>query len=48
MRWPLPLSVGVRISAGVPRSSFTAEASISAFIAKAEPVSRWHHVQWQA
>jgi len=44
---PLPLFDGVSMHSGPPESSCTRSASIIALIANAEPVSRWHHVQWQ-
>ena len=46
--WPLPLADGVSTSSGSPDVSSTRSASIIALSAKAEPVSRWHHEQWQA
>jgi hypothetical protein len=45
--WPLPLALGNVVCSGLPCRSSTSDASMTALIAKAEPVSRWHHVQWQ-
>jgi hypothetical protein len=45
--WPRPLSDGVITGCGEPFSVSTCSLSISAFIAKAVPVSVWHEVQWQ-
>ena len=47
IRWPTPLSDGVSTISGSPLDRTTRSASISAFSAKAEPVSRWHQRQWQ-
>jgi len=44
---PLPLLEGVSTASGSPAVSSTRSASIIAFNAKDDPVSRWHHVQWQ-
>ena len=44
---PLPLADGVSTASTSPCSSCTRSASISAFSAKADPVSRWHQRQWQ-
>jgi hypothetical protein len=44
---PLPLFDGVSTSSTSPSVTRTRSASIIALIANAEPVSRWHHVQWQ-
>ena len=44
---PKDVPFGVSVITGLPCSNVTRSASISAFNAKAEPVSRWHQVQWQ-
>jgi hypothetical protein len=45
--WPLPLFDGVLIISTSPSSNCTRSASISAFRAKAAPLSLWHQRQWQ-
>jgi hypothetical protein len=47
MRWPLPLFDGVSTGSVAPASNSRRADSYIAFTAKAEPVSRWHQLQWQ-
>jgi len=47
MTCPFPLAEGVSTRSTSPANTPTRSASINAFSANAEPVSRWHHVQWQ-
>ena len=42
-----PESVGTATATGAPASSSPFDASISALIAKPEPVCRWQSRQWQ-
>jgi len=44
---PRPLFDGVTTGSGCPDSTSTRLDSISALIANAAPVSRWHQRQWQ-
>jgi hypothetical protein len=44
---PFPLADGVTTITGSPLKILTRSVSIRAFITNAEPVSRWHQVQWQ-
>jgi len=44
---PLPLALGRVVCVSLPFRSSTCDASIKALTAKADPLSRWHHEQWQ-
>jgi len=41
----MPLAEGVSTLPGHPLVNATRSASINALMTKADPVSRWHHVQ---
>jgi hypothetical protein len=48
MACPFPLAEGVStITGGVQDVTLKFEVSTMELMAKAEPVSRWHQVQWQ-